>query len=107
MWKDDEYFYSVGLLRGIAGNYEGLYSEGFDFKVGVIGYHMKPYPFLIAEYKADFDVAFQALNYKRQKFVTLDKEAFADSDIEARGYYDIPEYRNMVYGEMARYLNGT
>ena len=106
---EDEYKYSVTILRGIAGNYHRLYQEGFTFvtKGGV--HHVTPMegmPLNIIDYKADFDTAWKALPWKMYIIVDYDIKGITDHELELLGYYNPPKYKAIAYRQMANYLNG-
>jgi len=109
MWKGDEYHYSIGLLEGIAENYDNLYIEGIYFRTGKKAYHIKPnhhIPINIADYKADFDRAFSALSRRQKRVIEAQIKGIPDSQLEIEGFYNIERFRFMAYCHMAGFLNG-
>jgi len=109
MWKGDEYHYSIGLLEGIAENYDTLYKEGIYFTTGKKGYHIKPnrhIPINIVEYKADFDTALKVLSRRQRRVIDAQIMGISDSQLEMEGFYNIGRFRWISYCDMARFLNG-
>ena len=101
MWKGDEYYYSVGTLRTIANNYDTVY-DGLTFV-----FHTVTNPWEIAEYRADFDVAWKALPQKMWTIVKYDIQGLSDRELEVKGFYDVKKYKAIAYRRMANYLNKT
>ncbi len=117
VWVNDEYFYSVGVLKAIASWYDIL-SE-----VLMIGDYQITDQFALALYKADFDMALQAIGKENwrgltssifqdyshfgrlQRIVIADILGIADYELQGLGFYDIPQLRGMAYYRMVEYLN--
>ncbi len=123
-WKNDRYYYSKGFLRAIASSYHSIYESGL-----AIRYRTITNPWLIAEYKADFDQALEHLGQSRnpakapklvltnsrfkdysrfsrlQQIVIADIIGVTDVELLDRGFYDIPRLRGYAYSLMAKYLN--
>ena len=110
MWKGDEYHYSIGLLEGIAENYDNLYTEGIYFKTGKNSYHIKPWPGVplnIVDYAADFGRAFdRALSRRQRRVIEAQMTGIPDSQLEMEGFYNIDRFRWMSYCRMSAFLNG-
>ncbi len=112
-------YYSKGLLRILAGSYEHIY-EGIPF----LNYEIRN-PWLIAEYKVDFDKAlssigkghwigikgFNLANYAGfgilQKMVIARIIGIDDYTLEGMGYIRVPQMRGLAFHLMADYLNGV
>jgi len=110
MWQNNEYVYSKGMLKRIAYSYKSIYTDGIDGLSGVI-----TNPWVIVEYKADFDCALDAIGRGFWAGYTddIDYRSFGRwqrivmGDIEGdmgRMEYD-PQTRGRAYGAMARFLN--
>jgi hypothetical protein len=113
MWINDVFYYSVGMLKAIAFNYESLYTDAPD---GAL--------FYIAESKADFDRALDAIgrgkwrgltndNFgsyryfgRQQQIVIADILDIKDYKLEGYGFYEIPQLRGQAYSKMMVFLNG-
>ena len=109
MWIGDEYKYSIGLLEGIAENYDHLYEEGIFFTTSRKSYHIKPahhIPLNIAEYKSDFDRALSVLSRRQKRVIEAQIKGIPDSQLEKEGFYNIDRFRFMAYCHMAGFLNG-
>ena len=110
MWKGDEYHYSIGLLEGIAENYDNLYTEGIYFTTGNKAYYIKPekhIPRNMGEYRGDFKRAFdQALSKRQRRVIEAQMIGIPDSQLEKEGFYSIERFRWMSYCRMAAFLNG-
>jgi len=115
MWKGDEYYYGVGTLRTIANNYDNIY-QGISFlRIPIkkcellldddIAENLVTDPWAIAEYKADFDMAWDALPRRMQLIVKYDIQGLADHEIERKGFYDIDKYKSIIYRKMTNHLN--
>jgi len=100
MWKNDEYYYGVGTLRTIAYHYESIY-EGIGFILGATVTDQ----WSIAEYVADFDMAWKSLPAKMQKIIEYDIQDLTDKEIEDKGFYNPNKYKKMAYNKMVNYLN--
>ncbi len=108
-WVNDEYFYTSGILKAIAANYPRLY-DGFP-----VSWRRDEYSLIsIAEYKADFDRALQAIGkgnwtgklmpwpyYKRygkcQRTVIADILGITDYELSMQGFYGIGRLRGYAY----------
>lgn len=121
-WKNDRYYYSKGFLRAIASSYHSIYESGLATR-----YRTITNPWLIAEHKADFDLALEHLGHSKskalklvltssrfqdynrysrlQQIVIADIIGYADVDLMKRGFYDIPRLRAYAYSLMVRFLN--
>lgn len=118
VWREDEYFYSVGVLKAIASWYD-IISE-----VLMIGDYQITNKLGIALYKADFDMAlneigrgkwdgridnkdFRDFKYfgRLQQIILADLYEITDGELEARGFYDIPRLRGIAYSRMVESLN--
>ena len=102
MWIDDEYVYRVGTLRTIADNYDSF--EGYEpvaFIWGLVTNELE-----LADYHADFDMAWEALSWRMQKIVDFDIQGLTDYELEAKGFYEPKKYKSIAYRKMANCLNG-
>ena len=117
-WNIDKlhYTYTVGTLKAIAFCYTDIY---------LIGFHRTMNPYGIAEYKADFDMAldsigkghwqdlysifFRSYRYygKAQQVVIADVLGITDWELQAYGFYQIPQLRGKAYKWMADFLNNS
>jgi len=121
MWQGDKYYYTAGMLRRIASSYDKIY-DGIS---GIIGDDITD-EFSIAEYKADFDMALNAIGKGRwtsnidevefndykgfgklQLVVIADIYNIPDNELEARGFYNISQMKGTAYHLMADRLNGV
>lgn len=119
MWQNEKYIYSSGLLQRIAWCYESIY-DGIPILSSEI-----TDPFSVAEFKADFDIALNAIGRgewhgdiedkefgdfggfgKLQRLVVADILRVSDNELEVRGFYQIPQGRGRAYKWMANFLNG-
>ena len=117
-WIKDEFIYTKGILKAIAENYSDIYSGlPLSWKTEVYN------PWLIAEYKADFDRALSALgkghwnnnhssefkNYKHfgrlQQIIIADIIGIKDDELEGLGFYNLLSLRRYAYWLMIQYLN--
>jgi len=120
MWKGDEYYYGVGILKSIAENYKDIY-EGILFVSG----HTMLNPWSIAEFKGDFDTSLNAIgkghwtgdiegkefdDFKRfgrlQRIVIADFYDIQEGELERLGFYQISRVKGLAYKWMANHLNG-
>lgn len=118
-WVKEEYIYRKRLLRAIVRNYGAIY-EGLPLSWKVEIYNACA----IAEYKADFDMALDAIgrgcwngelaslnlaDYKRfgrlQQIVIADILGIGDDELSGLGFYQIPRLRGYAYYLMANHLN--
>ena len=108
------YFYAPGTLRAIAKSYP------FIYEIGLFGMNE---PFGIAEFKADFDLALSSIGRtkwvgvgspdfrsyrhygRRQRAVIADIMGIYDDELQAWGFYNVPQLKGQAYGLMAEYLN--
>jgi len=120
MWQGNEYVYSARTLKVTARFYDKIYQGlplSFTFEVTD--------PLQIAEYRADFDRALDAIGRgcwdgqiddkdfwdfkffgKLQRIVIADIYGIADEELEGRGFYRIPQMRGRAYRRMVECLNG-
>ena len=94
MWKDEEYHYSIGLLRDVAQYHEDPIIE-INRKGLIRGVITDP--FSIAEYHADFDRAFGILSRESRAIIKEDMNGKL-----------IPEHesdKRKIYWRMATFLN--
>lgn len=116
-WVNGEYFYTTGVLRAIAANYLTLYN-GFPVSWRKDEYDLTN----IAEYKADFDRALNAIGkgawagklmpwtfYRRygrcQRTVIANILGITDYELSLQGFYGIGRLRGYAYYLMCRQLN--
>ncbi len=118
-WINDyTYCYTPSILKSIAGSYSSIYEVGIE-----ISFHSIYNLYAIAEYKADFDMALSAIgkgswtglespnfNYYKycgrlQRIVIADILGIGDYELEAWGFYQIPQLRGRAYSRMAENLN--
>lgn len=119
---DTQYKYTPGILKAIASYYWSLYSGGLvinPWKAELTN------DWVIAEYKADFDVALNAIGRgywtgtkhiqkardlrafgRLQRAVIADICQLPDSQLVQTGCYQITQMRGRAYSWMANYLNG-
>jgi len=101
MWINDEYFYSVGTLRTVANNYESFEDyESSEFIWGLVARELE-----LAEFHADFDMAWKALPWKMYCIVDYDIKGLDDHELEEKGFYNPEKYKKITYRRMAKYLN--
>ena len=116
-WIEDEYFYTIGILKAIADWYKVIAS------VLMIGNYQIVNRYAIALFKADFDTALSSIgkgkwegvtgekftNYKRygrmQRIIIAQILGIADHELEGFGFYDIPKLRGLAYFRMLENLN--
>lgn len=120
MWRDDRYYYSTKTLKTIAERYTSIYS-GLELREGSLITN----PFLIAEYKADFDIALGSIGrgkwkgkvddcsfgYFRhfgrlQQIIIADIFGILDNELAKLCFENIPQLRGYAYFLMKCYLNG-
>ena len=120
MWRNDDYVYTSGILKGIATSYHHIYQRIEWYTKARSEPIVINDPQALVEYKADFDMALNEIgrgtwsgekadlrNYGRlQGVVVADIYEIEDDYLEALGYYDITKFRGMAYSFMARFLNG-
>ncbi len=117
MWNGDRFYYSVKILKAIAGSYSILY-DGLSFRETseIVN------PISLAEYKADFDTALRGIGRGKWEgdikgdfgdykgFGKLQRVIIANilgiPDKGLTGFYDIPKLRSIGYHLMKAYLNG-
>ena len=122
-WSEDQltYTYKVGELKAIAKWYEYIYGSYYFREPGLFEISNL---FRIAEFKADFDMALSYIgrghwegsqavrfkDYKRfgkaQRIVIADIIGITEYELEAYGFYQIPQLRGKAYSWMMNYLNG-
>jgi hypothetical protein len=118
VWINDVYYYSKSILKAIARHYSSLYEDGL-----LIANHHINYLHSVAEYKADFDMALNAIGrgkwngslhpnfghyryYGRlQQIIIADILGLLDYHLTGLGFYDIPKLRGMAYFRMTEFLN--
>lgn len=117
MWVGNQFFYSKRLLKTIAESYANLYDGLPTLRGQIIN------PWVIAEYKADFDIALsklgrghwddnlKAFKYYRhfgrlQQIVIADILGIDDYELAHLGFYDITRLRGFAYYSMRTILNG-
>ncbi len=117
-WKDNQYFYSVGTLKDIAACYS---QEGIEFHRHKIYRYTDLDPWSIAEFKADFDRALDAIgrghwigeimDYKYYRnFSKYQRLIIADIcgiPIEGTGINYALRLHGRAYGKLKRFLNKT
>ncbi len=117
-WRGNSYFYTIGILKAVASVYETVY-DGLiiaEYRVGN--------PWSIAEFKADFDVALNAIGrgewrgltsydfnaYKgfsrRQRVVIAWILDITDYELMGRGFTEVRMLRHRAFKDMVRFLNG-
>lgn len=128
---ETEYQYTPGLLKKISFSYDTIYdgivirqwSEIVDGET--VGRERRVSdPWLIAEHKADFDLALSAIgrrhwegitssnlsDYKNfgvlQRMVISDILGIPDEELMGLGFYQIPQMKGRAYKWMAKFLNG-
>lgn len=112
------YTYAPGTLRRIADCYCSLYNREGEF------FYPKVSLYIIAEYKADFDLSlaaigkgdwrglentdFRAYRYygRMQQVVIADILGITDNELSGLGFYQVPQLRGRAYKWMANCLNG-
>jgi len=104
-WVRDEFGrpqfnYSVVLLEEIAGNYGTAYQTGLP-----IGIYFEANLFRIAEYLADFSLAYRHLPGKMQAFLRLHMRGCQEHELEQKGFYEPSKYKYRVFREMCDWLN--
>ena len=114
-WRGNQFFYSKRLLKTIAENYCSIY-EGLPLSSG----EEVTNPWLIAEYKADFERALQSIgrgkwdgnltefkhyrNYGRlQRIIIADILGIGDNELIE--FSQIPRLRGYAYYLMTKCLN--
>ena len=121
MWKNDEYIYTKGILNSIAKSYDHIYKD-IETKSGML---LEANTLSIAEYKADFDRSLNAIGKGNwtgeidnkefidfrhfgnlQRMVIADIYGITDGELEALGFYQIPQLKGRAYKWMANKLNG-
>ena len=118
-WRNNQYYYSTRILKCIAQSYFTIY-EGLSFRNGNLIIN----PFSLAEYKADFDIALNAIgkgkfggevggnfaDYKHfgrlQLIIIADIMGMRDFELEKLGFYDISRLRGFAYYSLCKQLNG-
>jgi len=118
MWKNDEYIYTKGILGSIAKSYDHIYN-GIETKSGML---LEANTLSIAEYKADFDRALNAIGQSNWTG-EIDNKEFIDfryfgklqciviadiygiDELESWGFYDVPRLRGYAYSVMVKFLN--
>lgn len=123
-WEKDRlhYTYAPGTLRRIADCYCSLYNRELVRLAEL--FLPKASLFIIAEYKADFDISlsaigkghwsgivdsdFRAYRYfgRMQQVVIADILGITDNELGGLGFYRIPRLRGLAYRWMANFLNG-
>ncbi len=120
--SDTQYKYTAGILKAVASYYWSLYSGGLSvspWKVELTN------DWVVAEYKADFDVALNAIGRGRwkgtvrvqkarelrafgrlQRVVIADICQLPDTQLVQTGCYQITQMRGRAYSWMTNYLNG-
>ena len=111
-WSEDIYYYKIGTLKAIACNYEYLYSDAHQAEL-----------FMVAETKADFDMALSAIgkgnwqgitsrnfgDYKafgrRQRVIIATILEISDRKLMTWGFKDPKTLRSRSYHEMLAVLN--
>ena len=120
-WIKNEYIYTKRLLKAIATGYELIY-EGLPVSWKTEIYNL----WAIAEYKADFDMALNAIgrghwkgelnssnlaDYRQfghlQQIMIADMLGIDDGVLARLGFSQIPQLRGRAYKWMANYLNGV
>ena len=118
MWKNDEYIYTKGILKSIAKSYDHIY-KGIETSGGML---LEANTLSIAEYKADFDRALNAIgqgnwtgNIDNKEFIDfryfgkLQRIVIADiygiDELESWGFYDVPRLRGYAYSVMVKFLS--
>ena len=117
------YTYAPRTLRRIADCYCSLYNREL-VREGVELFLPRTNLFIIAEFKADFDLSlsaigkgdwrgivnsdFSAYRYfgRMQQVVIADIIGITDWELKQLGFYRIPRLRGLAYRWMANYLNG-
>lgn len=112
MWVNDTYYYSKGILKAIARNYERLYADGESHQL-----------LSIAESKADFDRALDLIGKghwmglvgnhfgdyrpfgRRQRIIIADILDISDYKLQAWGFPDPRTLRSRAYRDMLDVLN--
>jgi hypothetical protein len=111
MWHDDIYYYSRGMLKAIAQNYERLYTDGHHKEL-----------FAIAEAKADFDRALDTIGRgewrgiqgkfsyyrpfgRRQRIIIASILDISDRQLKVWGFPDPKTLRSRAYQDMLAVLN--
>ncbi len=109
MWKGNEFLYSVKILKAIAENYFTLY-DGVSFREG----NLLTDPLSIAEYKADFDNALNALGKghwdgeypsRVNHFSDLQHVILIDIRTQSLNHHENTHIRSQAYHLMKVYLN--
>ena len=118
------YIYSVSLLKELATQYHHLY-QAIECDRHGFYHHTITNPWLIAEFKSDFDTALDAIgrghwigelestrfsDYKSfgrlQRIVIAGILGIEDWELAGMGFYDIPRLKGFAYYSMKKYLKG-
>jgi len=104
-WVNEEFYYTVKLLKAIARWYSSIY------EVALIGNYQVTNIFQLVEFKADFDMALKELGKcnsgKQQIIVMADVLGISDYRLRNWGLYRIQELREQAYNKMVTFLNGN
>ena len=122
---ENQYIYSVQTLKNIVGSYIHIYQELQIYRKRIY-HHSIVDPWLIAEFKADFDRALNSIgkgiwdgviisnqmkSYRRfgrlQQIVIADIIGVDDLVLEGMGFYRVSQMRGYAYHLMADRLNGA
>ena len=120
MWRNDDYVYTSGILKGIATSYHHIYQRIEWYTKARTEPIVINDPQALVEYKVDFDRALNNIGrgiwtgkeddfrqYGRlQGVVIADIYEIEDAELEVNGYYDIPRLKGLAYSFMTRVLNG-
>ena len=117
-WFNDVYYYSKGVLKAIAEQYSSIYEDGL-----LLANHHINYLHIVAEFKADFDMALDAIGrgkwngslnpnfghyryYGRLQQIIIAKIlGLTDYYLTGLGFYDIPQLEGTAYFRMMEFLN--
>ena len=117
--SDTEYVYTKFMLDSIAVGYKSIYSH-LD-----IGSHTITGIDRLMEYKADFDLALDSIgrghwtsmnetdfmtysDYGREQRVVIARIlGIDDYELQAYGFWQVPQVRGKAYWKMCRFLNGV
>ena len=117
MWKNDQYLYSVGVLKAIAEWYDSIY------EVMMLGDYQITNPFSLIDFKVDFDMALneigrgnwkglESMSFRHYKhFSKMQRVIIAEIlgiyDLEPYGFYEVRKLRHKAFKAMVDVLNGT